>query len=218
MCRVKKPTSCSFPNFKSKGLLIELKCIICRLHRALILNEPALVFDCGFNDIMSRYEIRDAARQLKYAFSENRLDHRPFVMHLCNMANESPLWKELRKEIQNIEKLPIKIHAGDITDAFPVKNLVYLTPDAEDVIHEYDENDTYVVGGLVDKATRTPVTLAKAKRLNIRTVRLPLDRYIKFHSHKTLTLDQMILIMLELKRSQDWNKALLRVPKRKIFG
>lgn len=183
-----------------------------------MLNEPALVFDCGFNDIMSKYEIRDVSRQLKYAFSENRLDNRPFVMHLCNMNKDSQLWREVGKEIPNIEKLPIKVHAEDITDIFPTKNLVYLTPDAEDVIQEYDENDTYVVGGLVDKASRTPVTLAKAKRLNIRSVRLPLDRYIKFHSHKTLTLDQMTMILLELKRSQDWNKALQRVPKRKIFG
>lgn len=192
--------------------------IICRLHRALILNEPPLVFDCAFNDIMTKYEIRYTARQLKYAFSENRLDNRPFVMHLCNMNKDSQLWHYLKKEIRNIEQLPIKIHAEDITEIFPTENLVYLTPDAEDVIQEFDENNTYVVGGLVDKATRTPVTLAKAKRINVRTMRLPLDKYIKFHSHKTLTLDQMILIMLELKRSHDWNKALLHVPKRKIFG
>ena len=94
------------------------------------------MFDCGFNDIMSKYEMRDAARQLKYAFSENRLDNRPFVMHLCNMNKESQLWKELRKEIPNIEQRPIKFHAEDITDIFPTKNLVYLTPGAEDVIHD----------------------------------------------------------------------------------
>ncbi|XP_055312131.1 mitochondrial ribonuclease P protein 1 homolog [Sitodiplosis mosellana] len=189
-----------------------------KLHRALLLNEPPLVFDCGFQDVMSKYEIRDAARQLKYAFSENRLDRRPFVMHLCNMNKDSKLWHELAKEMLNIEKLPIKVHSEDITEVFPSKNLVYLSPDAEDVIQEFNEDNTYVVGGLVDKATRTPVTLAKAKRLNIRSMRLPLDKHIKFHSHKTLTLDQMILIMLELKRSQDWKKALQRVPKRKIFG
>lgn len=184
----------------------------------MILNQPPLVFDCGFNDIMSKYEIRDAARQLKYAFSENRLASRPFVMHLCNMKKDSQLWHELGHVIPNLNKLPIKVHSQDITEVFPTEKIVYLSPDAEDVLQEFSCNDTYIVGGLVDKAIRTPVTLAKAKRLNIRTARLPLDKYIKFHSHKTLTLDQMTKIMLELKRSQDWNQALKHVPTRKIFG
>lgn len=204
--------------FNTSETIFRIFYSISRLHRAIMLNEPSLVFDFGFNDLMSKYETRDAARQLKYAFSENRLDSKPFVIHLCNLQKESQLWYELKNNIKNLETLPWKIHSGEITDVFPAEQLVYLSPDAEDVIQEFDANKTYVIGGLVDKASRTPVTLAKSKRLNIRSMRLPLDKYIKFHSHKTLTLDQMVMIMLELKRSQDWTRALKRVPKRKIFG
>lgn len=184
----------------------------------MILDAPPLIFDCGFCDAMTKWEIQDAARQLKYAFSINRDHRKPFVMHLCNVKRDSYLWQALKAQMKNIEKVPIRIHGGDITDVFEPEKLVYLSPDAEVELHEFNADDHYVVGTIVDKGAQMPLTLAKAKRLNIRCARLPLQRYIRFFSHKTLTLDQMTNIMLELKKSQDWTKALRHVPRRKIFG
>lgn len=184
----------------------------------MMLKQPALIFDCDFNDTMTKWEIQDAARQLKFSFSQNRDHRRPFVMHFCNMKKDSFLWQALKAQMNNIEKVPIRIHNGDITDVFPTEKLVYLSPDAEQELHEFNANDHYVVGTIVDKGAQMPLTLAKAKRLNIRCARLPLQKYIRFYSHKTLTLDQMTKIMLELKKSQDWAKALQHVPNRKVFG
>lgn len=188
------------------------------MRRAIILNEPPLIFDCGFCDTMTKFEIRDTARQLKHAFSENRLSRRPFVMHFCNMEQDSLLWRELSSQMKNIDKLPLTFHSGDVSEVFPIEKLVYLSPDASEVMHEFNEDDRYVIGSIVDKGNQLPLTLAKAKKLQIRCVRLPLDKYIRFHSHKTLTLDQMMKIMLELKHTQDWSRALKHVPGRKVFG
>lgn len=184
----------------------------------MMLNAPSLIYDCGFSDAMTKWEIQDAARQLKHAFSTNRDSRQPFVMHFCNMKSDSYLWQALKLQMKNVDKAPIKIHAGDITDVFAPEKLVYLSPDAEDELTDHNMNDHYVIGTIVDKGTQIPLTLAKAKRLNIRAARLPLSKYIRFFSHKTLTLDQMTNIMLELKRSQDWVRALKYVPSRKIFG
>lgn len=184
----------------------------------MVVNEPPLVIDCGFCETMTKMEIKDTARQIKYAFSMNRLHGRPYVMHLCNFDPKSLLWRELETQMRNFTKLPLKVHTGDIIDVFPKERLVYLSPDAEDVLSEFNADDRYIIGGIVDKGQQMPLTLAKAKKLDIRSARLPLHKYIKFHSHKTLTLDQMIGIMLEWKRSNDWKKALSYVPTRKIFG
>lgn len=184
----------------------------------MILKSPSLIFDCGFNDAMTKYEIQDAARQLKFAFSANREHRQPFVMHFCNMQPRSYLWQSLQAQMTKFDKLPLKIHSGDITEVFPPEKLVYLSPDAEEELHHFNVDDHYVVGTIVDKGAQMPLTLAKAKRLNIRCARLPLQKYIRFFSHKTLTLDQMVNILLELKKSQDWAKALKHVPARKIFG
>lgn len=48
--------------------------------------------------------------------------------------------------------------------------------------------------------------------------RLPLDRYLQWgaSSGKSLTLNQMVRIMLEMKMHGDWERALRIVPRRKL--
>lgn len=183
-----------------------------------MLDDPPLIFDCGFCEEMSKFEIKDTARQIKYSYSENRMSVKPFVMHLCNLDKNSLLWHELKQQIPNIHKMPWKIHSGDASEIFKTENLVYLSPDASEVMEKFNVDDKYIVGSIVDKGNQKPLTLAKSKRLNIRAVRLPLNKYIRFHSHKTLTLDQMTSILIELKKSQNWSKAFKHIPGRKILG
>lgn len=63
------------------------------------------------------------------------------------------------------------------------------------------------------------MSLAKAKRLGLRMARLPLDRYLQWGagSGKSLTLNQMINILLDLKTTGDWTRSLRHVPRRKIL-
>lgn len=62
------------------------------------------------------------------------------------------------------------------------------------------------------------MSLAKAKRLGLRMARLPLDQYLQWGSGsgKSLTLNQMVNILLDLKQTGDWMHALRHVPRRKI--
>lgn len=62
------------------------------------------------------------------------------------------------------------------------------------------------------------MSLAKAKREGLKMLKLPLDRYLHWGagSGKSLTINQMILILLDLKKTGDWNYALRHVPRRKI--
>ena len=71
---------------------------------------------------------------------------------------------------------------------------------------------------MVDKTNNEPLSLAKAKKQGLRMARLPLDRYLSWGagSGKSLTLNQMVSIMLEMKKHGDWKKALRFVPRRKI--
>lgn len=181
-----------------------------------MLDDPPLLFDCGFNHTMTKQETKSCAKQLGYSFKQNRLHKRPFVIHLCNIDKDSALWTELVKAMPNIEKNFVKIHSGDILDVFPKEKLVYLSPNAEKTLKTFNSDDRYVVGAIVDKGNRKPLTLDKAGQLGIRSARLPLEEYVKFTSHKTLTLDQMTNILLELKTSQCWTEAFKSLPTRKI--
>lgn len=63
-----------------------------------------------------------------------------------------------------------------------------------------------------------PLSLAKAKREGLRMAKLPLDRYLQWGSGsgKSLTLNQVINIMNDMKVTGDWAHSLRHVPKRKL--
>lgn len=51
----------------------------------MALNEPKLIFDCGFEQQMSTRDIVDTTKQITRSFGINRRHSMPFVMHLCNI-------------------------------------------------------------------------------------------------------------------------------------
>ena len=57
--------------------------------------------------------------------------------------------------------------------------LVYLSPDAPDIMLKYDPSKTYIVGGLVDHAGEALTTYAKAHRMGIQMQKLPIDVFCK---------------------------------------
>lgn len=60
--------------------------------------------------------------------------------------------------------------------------------------------------------------MAKAKREGIRMAKFPIEKYLDwgFSSSKSLTLDQTLRIMLDLRHTKDWKEALKNVPSRKL--
>lgn len=61
--------------------------------------------------------------------------------------------------------------------------------------------------------------MAKAKREGLKMAKLPIDRYLHFGGggNKSLTLNQMISIMLDINFTNDWEFALRHVPQRKLY-
>lgn len=184
-----------------------------------MLNEPKLIYDLGYSAEMNVRENSEAAGQLSYCYALNRNHRTPFVLHYCNVNFNSLLWKRLQKFIPTLtlKPLPLQIHQQDIIELFPIEKLVILTPDSPNVLREYNPDDIYVASGIVDRGDRVPYSLAKAKKYDIRTARLPLDNYRTIRMNKALTLDQVMQVMLEVKYSGDWNQAFRFVASRKFF-
>lgn len=191
----------------------------CRALWQVVLNKPKLIFDCGYSHEMTGRENAEAAKQLTYCFGLNRSHRTPFVLHFCNMNLESWLWKRLQNCIPTLteRRLPVAINPEDYIEVFPKEKIVVLTPDSPNVLKEYDPEKHYVISAIVDRGDKKPLTLAKAKRYDIQTARLPLELYRTCRVDKTLTLDQMTQVMLEIKYSGDWHKAFQYVAKRKFF-
>lgn len=179
---------------------------------------PKIVFDCSYDAHMKRPEAKNTAEQLTNCFSINRKHTDPFDLSICGADFNGHTMRCLQKFIPTLLEptFPMDVHAKSIVDVFPIEKLVYLTPHCDNDLEEFSADDIYVVGGIVDKHHCFPVSLEKATALGIRMARLPLDRYFHWKGDKTLTLDQMLKIMLELKTTRNWRNALQHIPRRKI--
>lgn len=71
---------------------------------------------------------------------------------------------------------------------------------------------------MVDKVNVEPISLGKAKSEGLRMACLPLDKHLLWQiGSKSLTLNQVLRIMLDIKKTGDWSKAFVHVPKRKLI-
>lgn len=183
--------------------------------------EQKLVLDCSYDQHMNPREAQNASKQLMYCFAENRMNDEPFDLHYCNVDLQSPASKHLANYIPKMldADFPMNIHQESFLDVFDKNRLVYLTPHCQNDLVEYSHDDIYIVGAMVDKVNNDPLSLAKAKKMGLRMARLPLDRYLQWGagSGKSLTLNQMVNILLEMKKYGDWERALKFVPRRKLI-
>ncbi|KFR14577.1 Mitochondrial ribonuclease P protein 1, partial [Opisthocomus hoazin] len=190
-----------------------------RVAQSMIFGQP-LVFDMSYEKDMSVREVANTVRQIVLSESFNRRSADPFHIHFCNLKDDSLYLKEFVKNYREAwGKLLITVTDQCYTEVFPKDKLIYLTADSPKVMKTFDHDKIYIVGSMVDRSIKTGVSLAQAKRLGLETAALPLEKYLLWSSGaKNLTLDQMMHILLTLKDTGDWKKALEFVPKRKYCG
>ncbi|XP_037949145.1 mitochondrial ribonuclease P protein 1 homolog [Teleopsis dalmanni] len=183
---------------------------------------PKLIMDCSYDRHMTKREAINASKQLMISFAENRLHDEPFDLHFCGANINSVCMSSLQRYIPTMmhQDFPMNVHEKCFTEIFPKENLVYLTPHCRNDLNEYNPDDIYIIGAMVDTSNNEPLSLAKAKKLGLRMARLPLEHYLQWGagSGKSLTLNQMVSIMLDIKKTGDWMKALSHVPRRKVVN
>ncbi|XP_012233539.1 mitochondrial ribonuclease P protein 1 homolog [Linepithema humile] len=194
------------------------------LNARLIRNmmfEPKLVFDCSYEAHMNSSEIHNCAKQLTMAFAKNRSHDSPMCFYFCNLNKDGMLKQFFHRNMPNLmdDDFPAFVTSQSYLEIFPKDQLVYLTPHCKTDMVEYDPDLVYIIGAMVDKSNPQPFSLAKAKRYGIRMAKLPLEKHLAWgtSSNKNLTIDQMTTILLDLKHTRNWEKALKQnVPCRKL--
>lgn len=75
-------------------------------------------------------------------------------------------------------------------EIFPKDKLVYLTSESDDLLEELNEDDVYIIGGIVDHNRLKGLTFKQATEEGLRTARLPIDKYLEMKTRKVLTVNQ----------------------------
>lgn len=187
--------------------------------QAMQFGQP-LVFDMAYDNYMKPKELQNTVSQLLESEGWNRRDVDPFHIYFCNLKIDGPFYRELIKRYgEKWNKLLLTATEESHVDLFPKDSIIYLTADSPNVMTTFKHDKIYIVGSFVDKNQQPGISLAKAKRLNLATECLPLDKYLQWDTGtKNLTLDQMMRILLCLKNTGSWEEALRFVPKRKHTG
>ncbi|KAK9300820.1 hypothetical protein QLX08_006666 [Tetragonisca angustula] len=185
-----------------------------------MLYEPALVFDLGFEEHMSQAELSNCAKQLLLSFSTNRQHISPFNLYFCNASRNSDVMKKLHKTIPNMynPEFPLNITSKSYSEIFDKKKLIYLTPHTNETMTHYNPELVYIIGAIVDKRHVLPISYQKAKKEDIKMMKLPLGEVLNWGtgSSKNLPLNQVLSIMLDLKHTKNWDIAFKNIPKRKL--
>nr|XP_002737885.1 PREDICTED: mitochondrial ribonuclease P protein 1-like [Saccoglossus kowalevskii] len=185
-----------------------------------MLFESSIVLDFDYEHVVNPREITAAVKQLTDMLGAMKTFYEPFHMHWTSIRPGGAYELELNRIFKDyLDRAIIDISHKSFMDLFPKDKLVYLSADSPNVLTHYDPDKVYIIGVMVDLSIRSGVSFAKSKRLGIQSARLPLDQHVKWSKGaKNLTIDQMVKIMLELKKTNNWKDALQYVPSRKIEG
>ena len=110
----------------------------------------------------------------------------------------------------------VKTDERAVEEAFDARDVVYLSPDAPEVLDEVTSDHVYVIGGIVDLCTRgIPTSLARATRSNLRARRLPIREFRPEQTHSVLNIDAVVKILCARHRGESWDEVFDReLPRR----
>lgn len=76
-----------------------------------------------------------------------------------------------------------------------------------------NEDDVFILGGLIDRTVIKNASLARAKELDIQAKRLPIRQFMK--GRQCLNLDHVVSMIYRFKETKDWKSAFdYAAPKR----
>jgi hypothetical protein len=96
----------------------------------------------------------------------------------------------------------------------PSLEIVYLSPDAPDVLTHLSASEVYVIGGLVDRVHVPNASHTRALGLGVRSARLPLLEHLppamrgRSNALDALNLNAVFRLLVEWSKSRDWTSSI----------
>lgn len=191
----------------------------------------SIILDCAWEDKHNESTMKSLTQQIMFCYGINRRHEFPAPMYMTGVGpqvtanlNKSNFshWQGVTITADDylshphfsIEAQPAHTDAaaGDVN----VKQLVYLTSDAEETLDTLDPNCAYIIGGIVDRNRHKFATFNKAKSQNVRVAKLPIKENFALAATHILTVNHVYHILLNYAKYGDWVQAIKEVmPNRK---
>ena len=186
-----------------------------RQYQNLNLGGNPIVIDVAYFDDMNNKSLKSLIfREFQSAIMHARQCPEPLNLHFTNyQAKNQKVDKLMHQSLPLVMKgeTPEVVTDKCYTDLFPKENLVYLSPDSKQRL-QYNPDDIYIIGGIVDTSIKSNMSLSHAKMKGIRHARLPMRETIGFDD--CLNVDTVVAILLDFYRTKDWFYSFRWVPAR----
>uniref|UniRef100_A0A915IZD0 SAM-dependent MTase TRM10-type domain-containing protein n=1 Tax=Romanomermis culicivorax TaxID=13658 RepID=A0A915IZD0_ROMCU len=144
---------------------------------------PPLIMDLSlFRYLDCSRDINLTAKQIKFCYALNIAHRQPFNLIFTGYESNAKWASMFNKQFypKGISAFPVTVTEKSYMDLYPHEKLVYLSPDAPETLREFDSDNVYIIGAMVDKtSSRKNLTYGIAKRLGIRSQRLPLEEHLR---------------------------------------
>lgn len=182
------------------------------LRKTELFGQP-LVIDCSLEEMMAEYEIASCFRQISFIYYQNRLNKDPFKLYFTGYdLTNNRTYEYLQKNMSNVmekEEFFFKLYSQSYRQLLPGQKFIYLSPDAKEIMTDFDHNAVYIIGALVSKTYKATLTLDKARQEGIQCLRLPIHKYVELKPlvKRVLSFRCVYQILSELKNGTDWENA-----------
>lgn len=177
-----------------------------------------VVIDFSYDQYMTIKQHLIMNNQVKGVIGLLRNQNDPFSLHFCNFNTNNFSAQYLIKELGSPDRYAINFTSKSYLDMFPKDKLCYLTPHTKERL-EYNPDDIYIIGAMIDVGGNIPYSSKKAAQDGIRMASLPIDEnFLWKQGNKCLTINQVFGILADLSEKNGTMNDILRrhVPSRKI--
>ena len=169
--------------------------------------------DFQFESLMIEKELNHLANQAKRVYSSNKASTSPFDLYFINLSKSSRTYKFCCEKNTGFENYCLSFAEAGAEELFDVQNIVYLSPDSDQVLTDLTDDCVYVIGGLVDDSVKKSTSQTFCDHVNIRTAKLPIEDFMSRSDSggsfkQILTINQVFDILLNFYQTKDWAIAL----------
>ena len=124
-------------------------------------GQPLVIDLSWFKTMQLQQQKSLCLRELPYSTSYNKSSIQPFHLHYTGVQDPKikTLMKKVDPQLMSDERPEVYTEQSYL-DIFPKENIVYLSPDSRNEL-KWDDEDVYVIGGLVDVDLKSNASLGK---------------------------------------------------------
>ena len=172
-------------------------------------SRPKICIDLQYEELMSEKELIHLAQQLSRVYGFNRKSSDPCHLTFCHLPKDCKTHQICCDKSEGFANYILNFSEKSLIDTFENRkqDLVYLTPDSDNLLEDIEDNKIYVIGGLVDDSVKKLSSLSFAKDQGLTTAKLPIDKYcsrIEGSFKQILTINQVFEILLNKIQGFSW--------------